>query len=181
MCCWSGKQPPPLQHRVADVSEKRAQLSSWVASSPDLSETVSSQVTCKFLQSDAGMEDFSDTELLGPVNMWMCIRCRWVSAENIQNKRKKLMSFCSVSWLLTLQVFEALKHILNNKESVKCHIITYSVSGLYIVMPSVSICSAKSWKYKKKNAQKCCWLAVFFFPQGWTQGEIHSDILCLVL
>lgn len=65
-CCCSGKQPPPLQHRVTDVSEKRAELSSCVALAPDLSVTVSSQVTCKFLQSDTAIEGFwRHTQLSG--------------------------------------------------------------------------------------------------------------------
>lgn len=49
ICCRSGRRPPPLQHTATQVPQKRAQLSPCTVFCPELSETVSSQVTWRFL------------------------------------------------------------------------------------------------------------------------------------
>lgn len=190
MCRWSGKQPPPLQHRVAEVSEKRAQLGSWAACSPDLSETVSSQVTCKFLQWDAGMKDYSDTVLLGPVNMWTCTRCRWVCAEsNLTSILIQGLLF-PVSSLLTLELLsDAMRtHLL----SIMCQNKTYlelfesfffaTSWNLYCFHTWwVSVCSAECWKctYFLKT-QKCAsrlFTCYVFFRTKWDTFRYSVSVL----
>lgn len=52
ICCRSGRRPPPLQHTVTQVPQKRAQLSPCTVLRPEVSHTVSSQVTCRFLQGE---------------------------------------------------------------------------------------------------------------------------------
>lgn len=52
ICCRSGRRPPPLQHTVTQVPQKRAQLSLCTVFCPEPSHTVSSQVTCRLLRRD---------------------------------------------------------------------------------------------------------------------------------
>lgn len=63
ICCRSGRRPPPLQHTVTQVPQKRAQLSPCTVLRPEVSDTVSSQVTCRFLRGEKTKAPGTDQKL----------------------------------------------------------------------------------------------------------------------
>lgn len=52
ICCRLGRPPPPPQQSATPVPQNRAQLSLFLVFCPLLSQTVSSQVTCRFLRQE---------------------------------------------------------------------------------------------------------------------------------